>query len=84
MMDCKRAQVLLSICNASIFSCGMYPTSLARIAFNLGVQLSGVGFNYGRTQLYALFLTKIAQTRSKARLWVQKRVEVLSVGLADG
>ena len=41
--------MLLSIRNASIFSCGMYPTSLAKISFNLGVQLSGVGFARGCT-----------------------------------
>ena len=70
IMDCRRAQVLLSIRNASIFSCGIYPTSLARIAFNLGVQLSGVGFAHERRLLYALLVTKIAQTRGKARLGV--------------
>ena len=70
MIHCRRAQVLLSIRSASTFSYGMYPTSLAKISFNLGVSLSGVGSTYRRRTLYELVLTKIAQTRGKARLGV--------------
>ena len=50
----------------------------------MSVQLSGVGFTCRRRLLYTLVLTKIAQTRGKTRLRVQKRVEVMSVGLEDG
>ena len=70
MMDCRRAQVLLSMRNASIFSCGMYPRSLAKISFNLSVQLSGVRSTCRQRLLYTLVLTKIAQTRGETRLGV--------------
>ena len=64
IIDCRRAQVLLSNRNASIFSCGMYPTSLARISFNLGGSTERGRF---RTRMKAVVHTGSDKDRADER-----------------